>query len=819
MKKTFLSILILLAAFSSYAFVPHVKNYSAEHYHAASQNWDIAVLRNDMVVFVNNEGLLANNRGEWQLTGMPGNNKVRSVYWTGDNKLYYGSRGDFGCVSVVDGDAVFESFAQAFPRSFQSSVVRSITSLNDIFYITDGQNLYRYDLRSGNVSVNDYGEHIDFLGEVNGGVVFSIRGKGLFMQTNSCQLPLPGTEEVSESRIVDVLPYNDGSMILVTSDAAYLYSEGRCRRISDFFLSEATSAAICGKLIAIGTFDQGVLVYNVETRRLDRLSSSNRMLCGDMVRDLEFDRYGSLWISLSQGIAYVDYMDFVENAFENSDRIGACYDIKNFGNTIWYATEMGLWNSPVPPDDGSMPSILHFESLGTVPVHKLLQYDSKLFICHETGMHYLSEGNELVHIEGVEDCFGICVQSDEPDVLLVNDKQGFLLICKDDDGVWRMRNRISGFDGIGGEFAFLPDGSVVYSDTVDKLYRLEMDETGSAFVKVEENCAERGFPSSRISRIYSYQGHIICSTGQGFYEFDGNKAVENAFLNGFTTFKPEHASLYRTDRDTYLISGKDLNVVAFRNELGEYNTVVSENRFPMHGMRNVLQLPDNKLLVNYDDGVFAVNLDKMKHYSPDRFTLLSLRGINSIGRHKDVYYLAKMNVKKPGEYMPVTLPYKGRYFKSDIAISGMESSKSYKIRHKIEGHDKDWTEGEVFYSKLPVGSYVYRVEAMHIGGTEVKSFSIPITVDKPLALSARMVALYILLVPLIVFFIVRLYFKPVADDYTEDVKRKKALGELDIERDLDAVLEMLQSKRTRKGEISEIILSIKKKMAEFTKGI
>ena len=817
MKRTLLSILSSLAVCTASAFSPHVTNFGAEHYHAAAQNWDITVLNGDMVIFVNNEGLLANNRGEWQLTGIPGNSKFRSIYWAGDKRLYYGSRGDFGCVYVADGEIVFESFAGSFPASFQSSVVKSISSLNDIFYLNDGHNIYRYDLRNGNVSVIDYGDHIDFLGEVNGGVVFSIRGKGLYMQTNSCQLPLPGTEAVSGRKVVDVLPYKDGSLILVAADAAFLYSDGVCRQISDIFPSEATSAAICGNLVAIGTFDRGVMVYDTNTRRLDGLDTSKGMLCGDMVRDLEFDGNGNIWVSLSQGIAYVDYLDFVENAFGNSDRIGACYDLEEFNNAIWYATEMGLWSSIIPPDDGSLPDITHYEDLGTMYVHKFLKHDGKLFICHETGMHYLTEKNELVCIDGIEDCFGVCVQEDEPDVLLVNDKDGFLLVIKDQDGVWRMQNRIAGFDGIGGEYAFLPDGSIVYSNTVDKLFRLVMDEQCSSFVKVEADCAERGFPSEKISRIYSWQGHIICSTGKGFYEFDGNTAKETAFLNKFIDIIPEDASVFKTERGVYILCEKDLNLVCFPNEGGEYRVVIAENRYPIHGIRAMLQLPNNRLLVNYDDGVFTVNLDKLKHYNPDKYTQLSLRGINSMGRNKDVYYLAKRAEDGPYSYQPVTLPYKGRYFKADIAISGMESAKSYRIRHKIEGHDKDWTEGEVFYSKLPVGSYVYKVEAVHVGGTEVKSFSIPIIIDKPLILSAKMVVLYILLVPLIVFLLLKLYFKPVADNYTEEIKRRKALGELKIDEDLDNIAELLRSKRTRKAEIMDVIMSIKEKLSDFTK--
>lgn len=816
MKKTLLSALLLFAAGAAFAFAPHIKNYGAEHYHAASQNWDISVLGNDMVVFVNNEGLLANNRGDWQLTAMPGNNKFRSIYWDGDQKLYYGARGYFGSVSVLDGEVVFENYSESFPRSFQSSVIRGIASLNGIFYLNDGQNLYRYDSRNGNVSVNDYGDLIDFLGEVNGGIVFSIRGKGLFMQTNSCQIPLRGTEAVSAKKVVDVLPYRDGSMILVAADAAFMYYDGICTQISDTFPTEATSAAICDNLVAIGTFDSGILVFNTDTRRMENLNSSNRMLCGDMVRDLEFDRNGNLWVSLSQGIAYVDYSDYVEVAFENSDRIGACHDLAIFGNTIWYATEMGLWSSSVPQDADNLTEIHHYESLGTVPVHRFLKHDSKLFICHETGMHYLTEKNELINVEGVEDCFGVCAQIDEPDCLLVNDKRGFLILRKDDDGVWRMKNRISGFDGIGGEFAFLPDGSILFSNTVDKLYRLVMDEQWSAFVKIESDCAERGFPSEKISRIYSYQGHLICSTGLGFYEFDGKKAVEIFFLNELLAHKTENASLFRADNGTYFIWEKDYNFTAFQNEVGEYKTVVSENRFPIYGRRSMLQLPGDNLLVSYDDGVFVVNMYKIKHYNPNKMSLLYLRGITSIGRHKDVYYFAKMKDTVPGEYLPITLPYKGRAFKSDIAVSGMESSKSYIIRHKIEGHDKDWTEGEVFYSKLPVGSYTYKVEAMHIGGSEIKSFSIPIVIEKPLALSAWMVLLYILLVPLIVYIIVRLYFKPVADNYTEELKRRKTLEELDIDKDLDKVLDILKSKRTRKVEISDTIVSIKEKLNNFT---
>ncbi len=105
--KYFIVLYAILCAFSVHGQSvffgnPFIKNYSTEDFKGGIQSWGIIQDKREVIYVANNFGLLEFDGATWSLYPVNAGTKVRSVYASGDNKIYVGSQADIGFGDTTD---------------------------------------------------------------------------------------------------------------------------------------------------------------------------------------------------------------------------------------------------------------------------------------------------------------------------------------------------------------------------------------------------------------------------------------------------------------------------------------------------------------------------------------------------------------------------------------------------------------------------------------------------------------------------------------------------------------------------------------------
>lgn len=186
-----------------------VVNYTRQQYHSGNQNWQASQSKEGWMYFANNKGLLEYDGNTWQTYSLPGNVKVRAVRTSGDT-IYVGALGQFGLFTRnPKGQLIYRRLSESVDRAGQLNIWNIHQIGHDIYYQSDNA-LY----------INNSETKIDSpLGISYSMVVYNrlyaVGSQGVFVLVGNAFQQLQGIDISRTSRIVSILPYPQGKLLLV----------------------------------------------------------------------------------------------------------------------------------------------------------------------------------------------------------------------------------------------------------------------------------------------------------------------------------------------------------------------------------------------------------------------------------------------------------------------------------------------------------------------------------------------------------------------------------------------------------------------------
>ena len=293
--------------------LPFITNYRYQDYNADGVNWCATEDDKGVMYFANSKGILIYDGQYWELVRPQGNPETRSLTKGKDGKIYVATNGDIGYLAAgKKGKLEFISLKDKLPEDKRNfGIVWETFTLGNGNIIFRGNNrILTWDYKSFRILDGKEGFHVGSI--INGEYYCRIWTKGLAVLRNDSFQVVPAGEKFATERIYAMLPYDDKRILIGTRTQGLFLYDGK-----DFipFKTEADpyifntslygGLILSNGLIALNTFNDGMVIINKEGKLIQRIDKSVG-LQDNSVDQVYEDSHGILWMPLFNGIAKID---------------------------------------------------------------------------------------------------------------------------------------------------------------------------------------------------------------------------------------------------------------------------------------------------------------------------------------------------------------------------------------------------------------------------------------------------------------------------------------------------------------------------------
>lgn len=795
MKRIALTILLITASLHCHGIHPNVRNFTRNAYKAGTQNWCMTQDGGGSI-FSANTGILGFDGTEWNLINTRNRTSVRSLYYDKDTgRLYYGGTNELGYVTWENGKATGPMTLLDSTGVFMGEIW-GIHKIGEKLWIRENNCLYSFDFKD--IKHHSFPNNVTYSTEVDDRLIVFVNGYGAYELENEDRFRhIPQTEIIGNMKVCAILPY-DGDMLFVTStDGLYLLKDGSLRALElDFSrqLKEATvfCASTDGRHVAFGTVTDGVFIKDLKDGRSMHLDTFSG-LQNNTVLSMFHDRDGNLWLGLDKGIDLVQLGNPEYRLFGNDDIFGSGYASAVFEGSLWLGTNQGLYRMSYPFDEGLS------EDSDIVPVDaikgqvwSLMEYDGRLFCCHDSGLYIIRNGH-IRHIP-LNGTWKLEPLSAYPDRLL-GSSYDRLFILRKSEGNWVFDGYMEGFEDSTKAFEEDKDGRIWFGHWLKGLFRLTIDIPGKKVTGSEYFSRNEGFPQDWSNTPTEVNGEVMFITTAGFYCFDSytGKVYPHEQLNGlFRNGRPEGARVFMTPQGEAYFSSGLLQGFHYRTDDGSYRLdtlslhQVTSKRIV--GFDDIRSLSDNSLLINTEDGFSVIRTDILKEGTEARPQVF-IKEIFTTQARGDSLIFASRN-DSICRKADIRLPYRDNSLKFKAVCPAYESAEAVEYSFMLENYDSDWSQysptGQKEYTKLPHGHYRFKARARHLSTGTVSESSVSFIIAAPWYLSNAACIAYSILGLALVFFIIKIVqavslkrARQISLKQEEEMKRKQMV--LDLE--------------------------------------
>ena len=759
-------------------FAP-VRNFTRQTYGASSQNWAVSQDPLGRMFFANHDGLLRYDGIRWRLFRLPNYTTVRTVL--ADDKtgrVYVGGSGEFG---------YFESDPERHTTRYVSMVdqvpppEREFAEIWHVQEIAEGRLAFQGDYKvfiteNGRAEVFQISDKLTS-SEVVGGILYlgTNGGSILRIEKGNLEVVTPASPQIG--RIVGFLSLGTKGILVVTAyNGLYILSGGaltpasQWTEVSDFLKqNQAFSAARSNNLYAFGTVNDGAVVVDAQTMQTSYINKQTG-LQDNTVLGLGFDFSENLWLCLDNGIGYAMIDSSVFNLLGSSSDSGAGYASMLKGNTLYLATNRGLFETQYPFAGKVTPPQLRRTHSGQV--WGLDSVGSDIFMSADDGLFLLPGAGEPMKIDGIpEGSWYVSRLEKYPGKALASTYTGFYLLEKE-GGRWVSRGKIEGYDDAGGKFVEDLDGTIWLAHWIKGIYRLKLAPDLRRFSEVKLYTAADGLPNERDNSLAIYNGKLRIATASGEFfipEKNGRLVKDENLSNLIPLRLPAH--FYSLPSGVSFAFSPKLVWKMTRDSQGHMQVdSVSLKRVAsslIPGFEHVGFLDDNTMLVSHQEGFYSINLSD-----------------HPAGKWKNGVFVESLlsgdsilfEGLPRGAEPKLKLPYKHNSLTFNFAAPEYRYENGVLFSYMLEGYDRDWSTPSELTSKeytgLKEGKYVMKVRSLNVVTGETAESELPFEILPPWYRSAWAWAVYIIL---IIAGLIGVYFllKYIADRKARKIRAQK----------------------------------------------
>jgi DNA-binding CsgD family transcriptional regulator len=709
--------------------LPFIRNFSSGDFKGGIQSWGITQDSRDFIYVANNFGLLEYDGKEWNVYPVKNGTKVRSVYVGRDNRVYVGSQSGFGYFrSNRQGLPEYVALSDSLPARHRNfTEVWRIYGQGDNVYFLTFENIYRYDGRRLTTLVPD--GPLEFSFYVAGKIYSQEWGKGLSeLKKDRLQL-LAGGDFFKHIRIVSILPYGSGLLVLTNSEGMYRFENGRISRFECTLAGRPekllinTAALLRDGTIAIGTPNEGLLIVD-ERGTLKRHISKKDGLLDRSVLHIYQDNQDHVWLALNNGIAMIELTSPFTVIDEKMGLPGAGYAATK-GNGVLLGTNNGLF--AFDPASRQIVPVPH----STGQVYSIRKAGGDYLVGHHEGPMVLKDG-VLSRLSDEKGAWLFKPVPGNEKYFVAGTYAGINLFAKNGSAYAFVR-KFDAFRESSRVLEFDKDGNLWMAHGYKGVYKLQMSEGLDGFARVSFYNSKNGFPSDVLINLERINNTLIFPAQRGIYRYD--KATD-AFVVDDTfsrLFNPdEHVIDMEQDAmgNIYFISDQRVGVLQPKPP-GKYalKTDVFQRITDLinDDLTSVQVLDSKNILFGAKEGFIHYNADQPA--APGPFKVHIRKITNSASRE------TLFGGNPTPEAAALTIPYARNALNFSYSATFFEKPEKTVFQYCLQGFDQNWSEWtprtDKEYTNLPEGEYTFQVRARNMYGTGSQAANYRFTVLPP----------------------------------------------------------------------------------------
>ena len=728
--RKLLPIISTIFALTTSAQIPTLRNFSPIEYNGGTQNWQISEIRDNLMAFANNHGLIVFDGENWQIHRVANYTSVRSVAFDAKKLcVYAGASDEFGYfdINTATFNVEYHSLSKLLPAN-----MRIFGEIWKIHLLPSGEVLFQgrehlFSLRQGNklITLKTAGA-IDNSSLV-GDRVYVSTNTGIYIYHGGKLSPLPGTGNLTGKRVSGVVQYNGKVMFVTMSDGLFIYDGHTATPfeldISPLLKDNNVFCAAAGKrYIGFGTIKNGLIVKDLQTGS-NYYVNTNTGLQNNTVLSMSFDSLDNIWLGLDMGLSYVMLESSYGNLLGANNTIGTGYTSAISGNQLYMGTNQGLFSIPFPLQNSILPPKAQTVEGVVGQIWSLQNIDGTLLCGANDGAYVVGAGT-VRRIDGLGGTWGFRKLNDHPGYLLTCDYDG-LAVLKQEGGSITLHSRLSNFHEASGNFEQDSDGSIWLSHWHKGVWHFRLSDDMTRVENLEYYHNGAGLVADDNNLVCKIDGRVYVSSVDGFHQYDErNRKLKHCdWMNNL--FNTYGEALHVTQApDGMIIAYKaDYLAVAERQHNGKYQSrqvgygnMVQQMQM---GLGNIGFLENRQIVLNSNNGFFVMRPQKKDAAKTNHVMVSRIYSTNT--GDTLVYMRCPELVKEE-----VVLPHSLNSIRIEYVMPEYRGEKGVLYSCYLEGYEKEMStmshSSSKEYTKLEKGKYIFHVKARNlVDGTESES--------------------------------------------------------------------------------------------------
>ena len=728
--RKLLPIISTIFALTTSAQIPTLRNFSPIEYNGGTQNWEIGEMRDNLMAFANNHGLIVFDGENWQIHPVANYTSVRSLAFDAKKLcVYAGASDEFGYfdINTATFNVEYHSLSKLLPAN-----MRIFGEIWKIHLLPSGEVLFQgrehlFSLRQGNklITLKTAGA-IDNSSLVGDRVYVSTK-TGIYIYHGGKLSPLPGTGNLTGKHVSGVVQYNGKVMFVTMSDGLFIYDGHTATPfeldISPLLKDNNVFCAAAGKrYIGFGTIKNGLIVKDLQTGS-NYYVNTNTGLQNNTVLSMSFDSLDNIWLGLDMGLSYVMLESSYGNLLGANNTIGTGYTSAISGNQLYMGTNQGLFSIPFPLQNSILPPKAQTVEGVVGQIWSLQNIDGTLLCGANDGAYVVGAGT-VRRIDGLVGTWGFRKLNDHPGYLLTCDYDG-LAVLKQEGGSITLHSRLSNFHEASGNFEQDSDGSIWLSHWHKGVWHFRLSDDMTRVENLEYYHNGAGLVADDNNLVCKIDGRVYVSSVDGFHQYDErNRKLKHCdWMNNL--FNTYGEALHVTQApDGMIIAYKaDYLAVAERQHNGKYQSrqVGYDNMVQQMqmGLGNIGFLENRQIVLNSNNGFFVMRPQKKDAAKTNH---VMVRRIYSTNTGDTLVYMRCPELVKE----EVVLPHSLNSIRIEYVMPEYRGEKGVLYSCYLEGYEKEMStmshSSSKEYTKLEKGKYIFHVKARNlVDGTESES--------------------------------------------------------------------------------------------------
>jgi len=738
----FLSTLSLQA--QSSLGLPFIKYYSSHDYNAGIQNWHITQDSRGIIYVANNFGLLEYDGSSWAIYPVADGVKVRHVNFTPDKKIAIASQGEFGYfISNQHGQLNYKSISDSLSeenRNFEETW--KVFHLNGKDYFCTTTKIFIIG-KEGNQVISS-NEAMDSFFLVNQELYVHKPSKGLEILRDDRFIPT-GNEQLLGISIASIIPLANNRLMIVTRQNGVFIMDAFNNKIWQPDQQEILSQSIINAALrlrngdfAFGTQNNGLMVYS-PTGELKNHLTKDFGLSNRTIICLFEDKQNNLWVGHNNGISYIEFGQPFSFINEHMGLPGTGYDGFQDSQSIYLATNNGLFKSDMSQGNSGNKFQIIKGSEGQV--YFINKIDDNFLVGHNSGAFFFKDGSTLQEI-GKMGTWLFEPLFSKPDYLIAGTYNGLELYKKNTESVTNL-GRLDGF-GESCRIMEQDDNTIWMTHGYKGVFRFHLSEDLKSVQEVQFYGEDRGFPSNALISVYRIRGNLCFTTLDGVYKYtpESDSFVKDPFFEKyFEPNTPLNVLTEDANQNIYFLGQSEIGVLR-KDAAGDYYKV-TDTFNKIKGMlnddlQNISILENNRVLYGAKEGFIVYDATKDIPFKYD-FNVL-IREVTLTGNPDSTIYFGNTPnqigdstaTRDSAACKLVSANNSLRFQYSSTFIDGLDLTT---YQYFLEGFDKEWSDwekkNEKEYTNLYEGQYTFKVRAKNLYGHISHVASYPFTISPP----------------------------------------------------------------------------------------